>query len=195
MRAVNLLPRDVQRSGLKPTAPVLTGVVGAIVVTTALCAGFLLQSAKVAEKRNELDAARAELALVPPPAPQQADNGAAGLAAEEAQRVIALQAAITGRVAWDRILREVSLVLPKDVWVSSLSLNAPQPGEGVTARQFSISGNAYSHEGVARLLSRIALIPDLANVQLGGSNRLTPGEKSTVSWSITARIREPGSAT
>jgi Tfp pilus assembly protein PilN len=192
MRAVNLLPRDVQRSGLKPKAPVLTGVVGVVVVTTVLCAGFLLQSAKVAEKRNELDAVRAELALVPPPAPQQTDTGA-GLAAEEAQRVTALQSAITGRVAWDRLLREVSLVLPKDVWVTSLSLTAPQPGEGDTARQFSISGSAYSHEGVARLLSRIALIPDLTNVQLGNSNRLVPGEESTVTWSIVARIREPGS--
>jgi Tfp pilus assembly protein PilN len=191
MRAVNLLPRDIQRSGLKPTAPVLTGVVGAIVVTTALCAGFLLQSAKVAEKRNELDAARAELALVPPPKAQQADTGA-GFVAEEAQRLVALQAAISGRVAWDRILREVSLVLPKDVWLASLALAAPKPGEGVTAKQFAISGSAYSHEGVARLLSRIALIPDLANVQLGSSNVLTPGQKSAVSWSITARIREPG---
>jgi Tfp pilus assembly protein PilN len=191
MRAVNLLPRDGQSSSLKPTAPVLTGVVGAIVVTTALCAGFLLQSAKVAEKRNELDAARAELALVPPPKPQQADTGA-GLAAEETQRVTALQSALSGRVAWDRILREISLVLPKDVWVTSLSLTAPVPGEGITARQFSISGNAYSHEGVARLLSRIALIPDLADVQLGNSNKLIPGHQSTVTWGIVARIREAG---
>lgn len=191
MRAVNLLPRDVQRSSLRPTPPVLTGIVGAIVVTTALCAGFLLQSAKVAEKRNELDAARAELALVPPPAPQTTDTGA-GLAAEEAQRVTALQSAITGRVAWDRILREVSLVLPKDVWVTTLSLTAPQPGDGDAARQFSIAGSAYSHEGVARLLSRIALIPDLTNVQLGNSNRLIPGKQSTVTWGIVARIREPG---
>lgn len=192
MRAVNLLPRDVQSSRLKPTAPVLTGVVGAIVVTTALCAGFLLQSAKVAEKRNELDAARAELALVPPPVTQQADTGA-GLAVEETQRVTALQSAITGRVAWDRILREVSLVLPKDVWLSSLGLTAPQPGDGDTAKQFTIAGSAYSHEGVARLLSRLALIPDLANVQLGSSVKLIPGKKSTVTWNIVARIREPGS--
>jgi Tfp pilus assembly protein PilN len=194
MRAVNLLPRDVQRSALKPTAPILTGVVGGIVVTTVLCAGFLLQSAKVAEKRNELDAARAELALVPPPATQHADNGAAGLAAEEAQRVTALQGAISGRVAWDRILREISLVLPKDVWLTTLSLAAPDPAGDINGRQFSIAGNAYSHDGVARLLSRIALIPDLANVQLGSSNKLVPGATSTVSWTISARIRVPGSS-
>ena len=191
MRAVNLLPRESQRSNLRPSPPVLTGVVGAIVVTTALCAGFLLQSAKVAEKRNELDAARAELALVPPPAAQQSDAGV-GLAAEEVQRVTALQGAISGRIAWDRLLREVSLVLPKDVWVSTLSLTAPLPGEADTARQFAIAGNAYSHEGVARLLSRFALIPDLTNVQLGSSTRLIPGQKSTVTWNIVARIREPG---
>ena len=104
----------------------------------------------------------------------------------------ALQSAISGRVAWDRILREVSLVLPKDVWLATLSLTAPESSD-VAGRQFAITGSAYSHEGVARLLSRIALIPDLANVQLGGSNKLVPGHKSTVAWTITARIREPGS--
>jgi hypothetical protein len=76
--------------------------------------------------------------------------------------------------------------------VNSLSLTAPKPEDGDKARQFTIGGNAYSHEGVARLLSRIALIPDLADVQLGGSAKLTPGVKSTVAWTISARIRQPG---
>ena len=93
MRAVNLLPRDVVRSGLKPTAPLLTGVIGSVLVTTALCVGFLLESAKVAEKRNELDAARAELALVPPPV-LSGPTDTNGLAGQEAARAVALQSAI-----------------------------------------------------------------------------------------------------
>jgi Tfp pilus assembly protein PilN len=188
MRAVNLLPRDIQRSGIKPTAPLLTGVIGAVVVTAALCVGFLMQSAKVAEKRSELDAARAELALVPPPAAQNADP-AAGLAGEQAARVTALQGALNGRVAWDRLLRELSLVLPKDVWLQGLSLS--QPTGAPQSKEFQISGTAYSHEGVARLRSRIALIPDLPNVVLVNSTK-APGKSSTVSWNITAAIRAAG---
>ena len=190
MRAVNLLPRDTVRTGIKPTAPLLTGVVGAILATTILCAGFLLESAKVAEKRNELDAVRAELALVPPPA-LSGPTDANGLAGQEAARVIALQAALTGRIAWDRLLREVSMVLPKDVWLSSLTLSTPVPGD-VSGTPFVLLGNAYSHEGVARLLSRFALIPDLTNVLLDHSNKMSPGQRSTVEFKITAMIRQPG---
>jgi Tfp pilus assembly protein PilN len=188
MRAVNLLPRDIQRSGLRPTAPLLTGVIGAVVVTAVLCIGFLMQSAKVADKRSQLDAARAELALVPPPAPLQA-SGTDLLAGEEALRVTALQGALAGRVAWDRLLREVSLILPKDVWLTSLSLTTPVPGP--LGANFQIAGNAYSHEGVARLLSRIALIPDLTNVVLVNSIK-APGKHTTVAWNINAAIRQPG---
>jgi Tfp pilus assembly protein PilN len=190
MKAVNLLPRDIQRSGIKPTGPLLTGVIGSVLVTGVLCVGFLMQSAKVAEKRNELDAARAELALVPPPAPPQAASLADGLAGEESARVAALQGALSGRVAWDRLLREVSLVLPKDVWLSSLILNTPVAG-ATLGSDFQISGTAYSHEGVARLLSRIALIPDLTNVVLINSTK-GAGKNSTVGWRITAAIRQPG---
>ena len=191
MKAVNLLPRDIQRSGIRPTAPLLTGVVGSVLVTGVLCVGFLMQSAKVAEKRNELDAARAELALVPPPAPQEAASMADGLAGEEALRVAALQSAMTGRIAWDRLLREISLVLPKDVWLSTLTLSAPTPGASQLGTNFQINGSAYSHEGVARLLSRVALIPDLTNVLLVNSAK-PAGKNATVSWSITAAIRLPG---
>ena len=193
MRAVNLLPRDVARTGVKPTAPLITGVVGAVLVTTVLCAGFLMQSAKVAQKRNDLDAARAELALVPPPAPQQ-ETDANGLAGQEAARATALQSALTGRIAWDRILREVSMVLPEDVWLSSLMLATPVAGD-VAGTPFQLVGNAYSHEGVARLLSRLALITDLTNVRLDHSNRQVPGQKSMVEFKISAMIRQPGATT
>jgi len=192
MRAVNLLPRDVTRTGIKPTAPLLTGVIGSVLVTTALCAGFLLESAKVAEKRNDLDAARAELALVPAPAPP-GPTDPSGLAGQVAARTVALQAAMTGRIAWDRLLREVSLVLPKDVWLSSMILSAPIPGV-VGGTPFQIVGNAYSQEGVARFLSRLAVIPDLSNVLLDHSNKLSPGQRSNVEFKITALIRQPGAA-
>jgi hypothetical protein len=127
---------------------------------------------------------------VPPPAPT-GPSDANGLAGQEAARVVALQAALTGRIAWDRLLREVSMVLPKDVWLSSMTLSAPVPGDTL-GTPFVLIGNAYSHEGVARLLSRIALIPDLSNVRLDHSNKMTPGQRSAVEFKIMAMIRQPG---
>ena len=186
MKAVNLLPRAEARRSVKAGAPVITGVVAAIVVTGVLCAGFLMTSATVAKKRDALDAAQAELALVPPPAPKQSGADAT-LAGEELARATALQAALNGRVAWDRILREISLVLPSDVWLSSMTLNAPGAGQGL-----SLAGTTYSHDSVARLLSRLAVVPDLENIQLQHSQFARSGKHGLVSFTILAELRAPG---
>ncbi len=190
MRAVNLLPRAEARRSVKASLPVITGVVAAVVVTAALCAGFLVSSAAVAHKRDQLDAARAELALIPPPAPKQSGTEAA-LAGEESQRIGALQSALTGRVAWDRVLREVSLVLPSDVWLSAMTLNAPDPTAAL-GQGFTITGSTYSHDSVARLLSRLELVPDLTNVQLQNSSFAKSGKHGLVSFTIIADIRAAG---
>jgi Tfp pilus assembly protein PilN len=206
MRAVNLLPRDVVKTKTREVnVPLLTGVIAAVIVTFVLAAGFLHESANVAHKQTELDAARAELALIPAPAP--IDSISSTLAGEQTQRVGALQSALNGRVAWDRVLREIALVLPDDVWLSGLSLQAPVVAAVVpvagsvaetpapvtpTATGLTMNGNAFSHKGVVRLLSRLALIPDLENVTLGQSARIIPGKGGPVGFSVTAGIRAPG---
>ncbi len=209
MRAVNLLPRDGAKTKTRQVnAPLLTGVISAVIVTFVLAAGFLHESAKVAHKRTELDAARSELALIPAPSPT--DSASSTLAGERTQRVAALQSALNGRIAWDRVLREISLVLPNDVWLSGLSLQAPAPAVAPvlpatpgavpaapapstsSSTDMTMNGNAFSHQGVARLLSRLALVPDLQNVTLGHSARVSPGTRGPVEFSLTAGIRAPG---
>ena len=192
MRAVNLLPREESKGGLKLTPQLATGVITGVLVVTVLTAGFLMQSAKVTTKQNDLDAARAELALVPPPAPPE-PGAEHNLPGEQTARVAALQTAINGRMAWDRVLRELALILPPDVWLNHLIVMSPAlPATGATATptQFDISGNAFSHEGVARLLSRLNVVPDLTNVTLDHSRLTTPGKHGApVEFKIVAQIR------
>src|SRR5207302_1216483 len=47
------------------------------------------------------------------------------LRAERDQRVAALAAALSQRVAWDRILRQISSILPEDVWLTSIDAQSP----------------------------------------------------------------------
>ncbi len=207
MRAVNLLPREVTKTKTRRLSPpVLTGVIAGVVVVTVLAAGFVKESAKVAHNRTELDAARAELALIPAPVMQ--DSASSTLASERTQRVTALQTALNGRIAWDRVLREISLVLPEDVWLSGLILEAPasttalptdptQPPPPPTTTTttsvgFTMNGKAFSHQGVARLLSRLALVPDLEDVTLGHSTHTEVGKRGAVEFLVTAGIRAPG---
>jgi Tfp pilus assembly protein PilN len=205
VQAVNLLPRDEPKKGDKrPAAPVLIGLATVLVVLVVVGGGYFLESAKVAQKQTDVDAARAELALVPPP--PKPDPVVLTLATQEGQRVAAVQGALNGRIAWDRLLREISRVLPADVWLSSLGLQAPTaavaPAAGVPptaapdagATTFTMDGNAYSHKGVARLLTRLALVPDLENITLKSSTRVVIGKKRAVQFSIAAGIRSAGGA-
>lgn len=187
MRAVNLLPKDIgkQRRVTAQNAPVLVGSGLAVVVTLVLALSFLSASGNVRKAQDDLNAANAELAATPvPPAAPTAEDTA--LANEKSARVTALASAIGARVAWDRVLREFSLVLPDDVWLTSLQLKSG--GDGTAASQnFSISGYTYSHDGVARLLSRLSLIPELSTVTLSSSQKQA-GANGTVQFTIGAAM-------
>jgi Tfp pilus assembly protein PilN len=168
MRAVNLLPRDTTK-GRSVTAENLPAVVGAgvgFVVVAALAGGYLSASSKVSSAQGELDAAKVQLAATPlPPQPTaQPDATPPAVASEQAPRLQAVSSALSQRIAWDRILREFSLVLPNDVWVSALQLSATNGA--TSANGFTLDGQTYSYDSVARMLTRMSLIPDLTGVTL-----------------------------
>lgn len=195
MRAVNLLPRDDrrQRGPSQRENPVLIGgVAGTVLVTAIICAWFLTASAGVADNQKRRDAAQAELAATPVPPPPSSDS--AGLSQEKSARIAALSSALGGRLAWDRLLREFSLVLPDDVWLTSLTASAPtaNPAGGTSGAGFTINGKTYSHDGVARLLSRLAIVPHLSGIQLQHS-AVEPGEAGrVVEFTIMATVKGAG---
>jgi Tfp pilus assembly protein PilN len=200
MRAVNLLPRDQgQRTIKKESLPVLVGAWSGVLVAAILGAMFMMGSGKVAAEQRKLDDLnRIYQALPPPPAgPSVAQKQLAG---EQSARVSALSTALTSRVAWDRIFREFSLVLPNDVWLTTLTAKSPispltnassTAGAGAPS-EFTIQGRTYSHDGVARLLSRLQVVPDLTNVQLQSSTLATVGGQDVVEFSIAADIKVAG---
>ena len=126
MRAVNLLPRDEGRKRRQPGAVSLTAILGAVLVTAVLCGWFLMASSGVTDKRGELDARKAELLAIP--LPDAPDTSQSTLVAEKDARLEALGKALSGRIAWDRILREVSLVIPDDVWLETMTSAARSGG-------------------------------------------------------------------
>jgi Tfp pilus assembly protein PilN len=207
MRAVNLLPSgsESRKSFRKEDPPVVVGSVLGIVVLFALVAGFLNVHSKVNSEQKKLSAARTELArlsltkkpaVTPTPIVQKAIIPAPAVTSEEQPRLAAITTAMSTRIAWDRILREFSLVLPNDVKLTGLTLTAPPAPvaqvagspEAPPSQGLSITGTAFSHDGVARLLSRLMLIPDLSNVLLSSSTAGATGTTS-VQFSITASIK------
>jgi Tfp pilus assembly protein PilN len=207
MRAVNLLPGDASRrsgfsvvfGGRSPTSPMLVGLIGGCVVVLALAVGALVAAKGESSKRAELEQRQRELALLPSPAPEAPDAGAA-LADQHAPRLAAVTAALSGRVAWDRILNRFSLIVPEDVWLESLDLRSAGPAEAGAPTAESLSsgmtlvGYTYSHNSVARLLSRLALVPDLPNVELQSSTVAQLGRRSVVQFTILADVRAGGAS-
>jgi Tfp pilus assembly protein PilN len=207
MRAVNLLPKDANQRGKSIRAEDPAVVVGSalgLVVLIALVAGFLNVHSKVNGEQKKLTAARIELGRLATqkraeptpykPVKQKPIVPIPAVTSEEQPRLAAISTALSTRIAWDRILREFSLVLPTDVTLTTLSLATPSPasagattGAPAGAQNLTIDGTTYSHDAVARLLSRLMLIPDLTNVTLSNSTANT--DSGLVTFNITAGVK------
>lgn len=199
MRAVNLLPRDTkQRSVRKESVPVLVGACSGVLVAAILGSLFMMNSGKIAAQQSEVDSLEAQFDALPPP-PAGPSAAQQQLASQKDARVTALSTALASRVAWDRVFREFSLVLPEDVWLTTLTAkspispvtNAPTSAGGAPS-QFTIQGRTYSHDGVARLLSRLQVVPNLTNAQLLSSTLSNVGGQQVVEFSIAADIKVAG---
>lgn len=196
MRAVNLLPKDAGKPQRRAPNPiVLVGAGGGLVVVAGLAMAMMSANGALTEKQDAVADAEVRLASLPepPPPPSAVD---AELAGQDAARRSALSSALATRMAWDALLRRFSLVIPDDVWLSSLSVRAPEAGADAAPTAFTIAGSTYSHDGVARFLSRLSVVPDLANVQLQSSTLAQEGGREIVSFMILADVKRtevPGS--
>ena len=203
MRAFNLMPKDEPRQGRGSAAPlpqIGLAVLGLLLVV-GLGAAYLLMGARVADKQSRADDLRAQVAAQqePAPAPQPPAQGATdpALLQESQARTAALADALAGRVAWDRVLREFSLVMPDEVSLTTLAAgsqttdSSTPPADAASASDsFTITGLARSQEDVALLLSRLAVLPELDTVQLQTSVL----EGNAYTFSILATVGAQGAA-
>ena len=224
MRAVNLLPVEPKPTRKAPSVSTQLALVAPFVVGGLLAAGYLLTSSQVNSKRATLEALQDELAAIPK-SPQEPQQNPA-LATERSLRIATLSATLQSRLVWDRVLREISAVLPGDVWLTTLSATTPEapaavsaapaapPAGGTTttsstatttttttasatpaaapapaAQPLNMQGYTYSQEGVARLLSRLQVVPALQNVKLLSSSQSSLLDQTVVVFTIQADVR------
>jgi Tfp pilus assembly protein PilN len=207
MRAVNLLPKDESRrsAGGPSRLPLVAAAGGAALVTVLSGAALLSARGEAEALRSQVVALEEAIARAPRP------------------DVTPALPATSSRVPFDRLLREIALVLPEGAWLTGITATTPsptasagtasaspagtEPEQGVT-----IEGVATSHESVARVLSRLAVVPSLAHVQLAGTNRVDleqptaatgdrsaravqrPRRPSLVTFTVNASVRPGGSS-
>ena len=74
---------------------------------------------------------------------------------------------------------------PLEVWNSTAPTTVANPNA------FSIGGYTYSEDSVARLLTRLQLLPMLSGVTLGTTTSSSVGNKPVVQFLVTATVTPP----
>ena len=134
MRPVNLLPSEERRGG---HAPMRTGampyiVLGALVLLLVGVVALVLTGTQVSEKEDEVVTLNRENARES----ARADRLAAYTQFRnlQEQRLATVRSLADSRFDWERVMRELSLILPSDVWlvemIASASPNATTGGSG-----------------------------------------------------------------
>jgi len=207
MRAFNLLPKeDPRERGARRASPAqLALAVVALVALAGLGAYFLLLNARVAGKTATRDELKTRLAAanIPAERPRQEDEIDPALVEEKQRRTGALSSALAGRTAWDRLLREFSLVLPDDVSLTKLAANGAvvdptvpvAAGTPAPTSTFTIEGYTETQKGVAQLLARLAVLPELSSVQLQSSMEADFLGQKVVQFVIAAIVKPVTGAT
>jgi Tfp pilus assembly protein PilN len=180
MRAVNLLPSDLERARRStPRTRIVLAAAAPVIAGSLVVAGWSLEHDGVLRRQSDLASVNARIAAVQPAGRDAAATQ--NLVSLRTQRLASLSAALRTRVAWDRTLQQLARVLPEDVWLTSVSLQSPGAATA-SPTPFTLAGTTRSHDSVAQLLARLQLLPALSGVQLASS---TAGPTS-VEFSITA---------
>jgi Tfp pilus assembly protein PilN len=178
MRPVNLIPPEQRRGEHAPlrSGPIAYIVVGALVAVLAGVTALVLTNNQISEQKSEITRLESEDAA----AQVKAERLAAytSFRAMSEQRVATVASLADSRFDWERVMRELALVLPGDVSLVSLdaSASATSGGDsgsglraGVAGPALSLSGCAQGQEGVAGFVTALKDIDGVTRVGVQSS--------------------------
>jgi Tfp pilus assembly protein PilN len=185
MRPVNLIPADLRRGQQAPmrTGPLPYLVVGVLAVLLVGVALLVSAGNEVSEKKSEI----ATLEREDRAAEAQAQRLAAYVQFEAVhkQRLETIASLANSRFDWERVMRELSLVLPGNVWLSEINASAGAGAgaegssglsSGVTGPSLAISGCATGQEGVAGFVTALEDIDGVTRVAVEEAALPSQGE-------------------
>jgi Tfp pilus assembly protein PilN len=124
MRPVNLIPVEERRGEHAPmrTGPVPYLLVGALVAALAGVVALVLTGNQIADREGELARFKREDAAAAARAERLAPY--TQFRSLQEQRVTTVASLADSRFDWERVMRELSLVLPRNVWLVDLEATA-----------------------------------------------------------------------
>ena len=124
MRPVNLIPPEDRRGDQAPlrTGPLAYIVLGGLVAILLGVVALVLTGNEISERKDEVAALRNEDAAATVRATRLASYTQFRSLSE--QRVQTVQSLADSRFDWERVMRELALILPGNVWLVNLSASA-----------------------------------------------------------------------
>jgi Tfp pilus assembly protein PilN len=194
---INLLPPEVrQRQTVRrKTAAV---VAAGVVVLAGVAALYFLQQLRLVGVNNDLEE-------------QQATNSGIQAQINDLRRFDELQREVqasrtmlttlmANEILWSGVLRDVSLVIPSDVWLSSVDGQTNETGQGPAPAtpgvgqglvgQISFNGFSLDHRAVALWLARLDDVRGFANPWLSNAQKTKVGDNSAVQFTSSVDLSQ-----
>jgi Tfp pilus assembly protein PilN len=201
MKRINLLPQEERVKASRER-----GLIWAILILVAIVVvlGLVYVKARsdVNSKQNQLSAIQAETATV-----QAKIAALSPYAALQAQRTAMTEnarAIYESSVPFSILLQELSLVIPDNVRLQTLTATVPAtmlPGAAPAAAapapgtaDVTFSGQTEKHRDVAEFMTRLGLLPQLTGITLTSSTSTSAGTSATTTtnykqFTVTAGLR------
>lgn len=177
MRRIDLMPASYAERRKQRRAVGMVAVAGLVIVVVLLAWWVFLGTQISAEQERlaEVQATNADLQA-------QIDELArfARLEQEVQQRQVALQTAMTGDVDWPAVLTEIAMVVPGEVWLTSLQGSAVTPDGSLVGTEdaeidvaqaepfgrVQFQGTSLSMPGIGKWMIRLGSVNDFQAVWL-----------------------------
>jgi len=188
MKAVNLIPteqRSVQASGKQSGSAYV--VVGVLVTLLAMVVAYVVTSNKVTDRESQAAAAKSEADRLEAEVKQR--GSFTNFADIKKQRLVSVMSVADGRFDWERLMRELSRVMPSGSWIhnTDASVTGEIDGETTTTSSTGVPvavqpkvklvGCTPDQSDVARMMVRMRRLHRVTDVELNESS-VEPGSTS-----------------
>jgi Tfp pilus assembly protein PilN len=200
MRPVNLIPPEDRRGERAPmrTGPLAYVIVAVLAVALVAVTATVLIGNQVSDRKAEKASLEAQVAEAEAEAARL--SSFADFASLQQAREQTVSSLAQSRFDWERVLRELAIVIPSDVWLinlsasvspdvaeSSASTSASSSGsstvstESIQGPSLQIQGCAKGQEAVARFVASLHDIDGITRVTVLSSDRPDPATSNASS--------------
>jgi Tfp pilus assembly protein PilN len=199
MRPVNLIPPEERRGEHTParTGPLAYVVVGVLAAGLLGVSAVVLTGNQISDRKAEIANLEAQQASLQQQSARLSSY--TDFASLKQARVETVTQLSESRFDWERVLREIALVIPNDMWLTDLTgqvssgdgttsttaaSSSSSSGTGVSqssiaAPSLHMSGCAASHDAVARFAASLKDVDGVTRVVIDSSERPGAGSSGT----------------